>query len=210
MRDVLATMKNCHRRGGATMAKADRVSRTFGQQVRAARERRGWTQAQLVAELKKCGEPMDQATVARLETGKRGVSVDDLLLFALALGVAPLYLLLPRATGPVELAPGMAVSGWEALAWARGMYALPFTDATDTEAAVDDPEVRHYYEAVPDYEERAIRHHPLVRTLWLEVGYAMTCAASTSTRAGLRRSLERTVATAEAALRHLDDAEKEA
>lgn len=186
-----------------------RTSKTFGEQVRAVRERKGWTQDRLCAELEKLGEPMDRATVARIEAGKRGVSVDDLMLFALALGVAPVYLVLPRATAPVTLASGVTVNGWEALQWMRGVYALDLTEAPDAAAAAASDDVRFYYESCPDYEAAAIRRFPLVRDLWHVSALAMTYAADDAARTSLRRTLQDIGELAALALAHLDVTDKE-
>lgn len=88
------------------MAKNDRPeppSRVVGQQVRAIREGRRWSQSVLADELEKVGRRIGQSEIARLERpdpdsgGRptRAVSVEDLYALALALDVAPIALLIP-------------------------------------------------------------------------------------------------------------------
>jgi transcriptional regulator with XRE-family HTH domain len=51
----------------------------FGRQFRALRERRGWTLETVASRLAGVGVSWHPATVAKVETGKRGVSLDDAL-----------------------------------------------------------------------------------------------------------------------------------
>jgi transcriptional regulator with XRE-family HTH domain len=51
----------------------------FGRQLRALRERNGWTLAAVARRLAGVGVSWHPATVAKVETGKRGVSLDDAL-----------------------------------------------------------------------------------------------------------------------------------
>jgi transcriptional regulator with XRE-family HTH domain len=93
-------------------------------QVRALRERRGWSQADLAGHA-----GMLQQTVARLEKGKRRVTVDDLFSLAAALDVAPVELL-AASFEPCEVPVTTAVhlSPSETRAWVCGVKALPSGD----------------------------------------------------------------------------------
>lgn len=105
-------------------------SRVLGEQVRRVRVRKGWTTQQALADrLKALGYDMDRSAVARLETGKRGVSLDESFAIAAALEVSPLSLVLPRNEDePVSVAPDLTVSTAAAREWLRGEEPLPGQD----------------------------------------------------------------------------------
>ncbi|WP_340540679.1 helix-turn-helix domain-containing protein [Nocardioides sp. GXZ039] len=71
------------------------------------------SQARLSERLReRVGLELDTSAVARIETGRRGVSVDELLALALALDVSPLRLLLPptRDDTPTPITPTTSVA----------------------------------------------------------------------------------------------------
>lgn len=106
-------------------------SSVFGQQVRAVRTHKGWTSQQHLAERlsELSGHDIDRSAIARLETGKRGVSLDEAFAISAALEVSPLSLMLPRdPSQPVAVAPHVTVTGKEAREWARGDEPLPGQD----------------------------------------------------------------------------------
>jgi transcriptional regulator with XRE-family HTH domain len=72
-----------------------RPSEVVGSRVRDLRIARGWSQARLADCLQDVGINLGQSNVARLETGKRDVSLDDVYCLALALDCPPLILLAP-------------------------------------------------------------------------------------------------------------------
>jgi transcriptional regulator with XRE-family HTH domain len=60
------------------MAKPVTVAEAFRTRLRQARDARGWSQAQLAEETTKLGHPsFHQTTVTKIETGDRGVTLDD-------------------------------------------------------------------------------------------------------------------------------------
>jgi transcriptional regulator with XRE-family HTH domain len=75
------------------------LTEVFGQQVRKARRMRDWSQQELadrVTQLTGRDEPMAQAQVAKIEAGRRQrLAVEDVMVFAAALEVNPVNLLLP-------------------------------------------------------------------------------------------------------------------
>lgn len=105
-------------------------SHVFGEQVRGVRTRKGWTSQQRLADrLGALGHEVDRTAVTRLETGKRGVSLDEAFAIAAALEVSPLSLMLPRAPEePVAVAPRLTVTTKAARAWAQGVEPLPGQD----------------------------------------------------------------------------------
>jgi 8-oxo-dGTP pyrophosphatase MutT (NUDIX family)/transcriptional regulator with XRE-family HTH domain len=99
----------------------------------------------LSVRLQQIGRPIPALGLSRIEKGTRRVDADDLVGLALALGVNPSALLLPRDVPPdglVALADDQQASGTDAWAWADGRRPLPipgpFTRSTmDIQAAVD-------------------------------------------------------------------------
>ncbi len=84
-------------------------SEAFIRTVRAARNRRGWNQQQLAERLTELGVPTAQSTVARLEKGKRGVSLDDALALSVALDVSLMHMVAGAAVDYDEIAFAPAV-----------------------------------------------------------------------------------------------------
>lgn len=183
------------------MARPMRVSKTVGEQVRRHRERKGWTQARLSDELAALGEPMDRVVLTRIEKGTRGVTVDEVLLLALALGVSPAHLMMPRATAPVKLAAEFpAVAGWEALMWLRGASPLLQADG----AVEDEEQLRFFYESCPDYESAAQRRHPHVFEVWVIAALAVSYACAPGQEENLRFNLGQIAWRNQLALDQLD------
>ncbi|MGH7487950.1 MAG: helix-turn-helix domain-containing protein [bacterium] len=138
------------------------VGTAVGERVGALRKRRGWQQRELADELVKLGwEHVDRTVVAKIETGTRKVSLENLLALAAALGVEPVALLLPRDDQvEVALTPNLLAPAWVIRAWIHGYmplgnYALP-TDRVEAD--------RFYAESISDQEWRA-RQYPLVNAL---------------------------------------------
>jgi transcriptional regulator with XRE-family HTH domain len=111
------------------MARADQAEiaeqiRTFGGNLRRARQRAGFTQVQLSA-----AAPLDRAAISRLECGERAPDLPTLLRICDALGVEPADLLCdigpktsargPRHHGKATVNDPAALFGAN-LKWARG------------------------------------------------------------------------------------------
>ncbi|CAN5874289.1 hypothetical protein BH23ACT5_BH23ACT5_09970 [soil metagenome] len=90
--------------------------------LRHYRSQRGWSQRDLCQAVgDKFGATINPATVARLETGQRRVTVDEACMLAVALGVPLALLLWPiHETEPVNIAPGVSVTPWDAFEWMVG------------------------------------------------------------------------------------------
>jgi transcriptional regulator with XRE-family HTH domain len=118
---------------------APRVSETVGQQIARARARRGWTQRKLGDELE-AREPdtaLNRAAVAKIESGVRGVTVDEVVLIAATLDVPPLLLFLPLESGDrVRLASTVEVPAWRAYEWFVAHEPLEDAAAWSTHTAV--------------------------------------------------------------------------
>jgi 8-oxo-dGTP pyrophosphatase MutT (NUDIX family)/transcriptional regulator with XRE-family HTH domain len=109
------------------------------------RKRRRLSYQDLSARTRAVGRPIPALGLSRIEKGTRRVDADDLVGLALALGVNPSALLLPRDAAPrdvVALTDEQQAAAADAWAWADGRRPLPaagpFTRSTaDLQAAVD-------------------------------------------------------------------------
>jgi transcriptional regulator with XRE-family HTH domain len=109
--------------------------------VRTLRGERGWSAAALASRCAELGAPeMTTNVIRNLESRARGVSVEQLLIFALALDVPPAYLLTPADPQPGNENPdapessGIAITDTVAVAdagamnrWVSGTQPLPQT-----------------------------------------------------------------------------------
>ena len=108
------------------------TGRTVVRNVEDLRQARHLSLRALSERLTALGRPILPAVLHRLGQGKRRVDADDLMALALALGVNPNALLLPRDAGldaEVELAPEVRHRAWAAWAWADGRLPLPAGEA---------------------------------------------------------------------------------
>lgn len=144
-------------------------SEVFATQVKAMRDRRQWTQQDLADRLVSMDATIDRSTVAKIESGSRGVSLDEAVTFAVALGVPPSALVLPRGAGAnVRLAPNVVARAWEALSWWRGV--LP--------VGPDKGAPRWFHDAQTDSEVVAESEVPGLRRLSNDVAFAVLCAGA--------------------------------
>ena len=143
--------------------------------VRGVRERRGWTQQILAAEMAKVGRSMQSSAVAKIESQSRRVDVDDLVALAAALNVPIARLLMPddkNADASVQLLPQVRTSVGRAWAWLNGEQALDQMNAPGVDTAtvdlayLDERPARLRLEAQADLSQAA-------RHLRLAVGQAL-------------------------------------
>jgi transcriptional regulator with XRE-family HTH domain len=83
-----------------------RASQVFGKRLKDLRRHRDMTQAQLAALMSELGfDKMSKTTLVRIERGEgeRGLSLDEALGFAAALGAQPAFMLTPREGVEVAL-----------------------------------------------------------------------------------------------------------
>jgi transcriptional regulator with XRE-family HTH domain len=119
---------------------------TVARRVRALRERHGWSQQDLVDKLKNFGMPIDRSAVARLENGRRAVSLEEAMRLAFALNVAPVHLLVdPDSDEPIVPVVGHELEPWAARAWIRGQKPIMWQ------------EPRVYFSEIPKSEFEAMR-----------------------------------------------------
>lgn len=105
----------------------DRPSDVFARRVKEARQRRGWNQAELTRRLREEGGwPVADSLVTKMETGARGVSLDEAVTVAWVLGVPPAFLYLPVGDAEgVQLTERVAVHPDRARQWAVGEAPTP-------------------------------------------------------------------------------------
>lgn len=107
---------------------AEKPSEVFGRRLKYYRQRRSWSQDDLARELDRVGRTIDRAQITRMENGKRGISLDDAIEIAWALGLPPALLYLPLGEADdIALAPDVHVHPDLARKWVIG--AEPSTDS---------------------------------------------------------------------------------
>lgn len=141
------------------------IAEAVARNIRAVRERRGLTQAQLAALMGTVGRPMVPTAMAKIEAGDRRVDVDDLVAFALVLNVSP-----PRLLVSVEdldevvwLAPARDTPAWTAWQWATGQHALS-VDHEDIRGAEVQRRELDYMAERPTWL-RSLESHPLMQAI---------------------------------------------
>ena len=114
----------------------DTADQVVADQVKMLRQRRGISQQHLADSL-----GWTQSAVARLESGKRSISVGELLALGWALDVAPVFLLAGSfQSGDVPVHKTLRVPTRHMLNWIRGGEPLPGAN------------YRAYFENIPDDE----------------------------------------------------------
>src|SRR5258705_8927715 len=83
------------------MGKNERAAAYFRKQVRAERERRGWSQSQVAELLRGKGFRVHTTTIAKIEAGDRAVPIDEASAIADVFGTS-LDRLLGRGVGPEQ------------------------------------------------------------------------------------------------------------
>lgn len=121
------------------------LSETVRMRVQDLRLAKKWSQERLATELGNLGLPLHATAITRIEKGARAVALDEIPVFARALGVPPVLLLLPLGIEPtVEIFPGRPVPTWEAVKWWSGDDYLP--------TRTDDGYVRYSAEARREWQ----------------------------------------------------------
>jgi transcriptional regulator with XRE-family HTH domain len=146
-------------------------SEAAAEELRRVRTRKDWNQQQLADALRKLGAPIDRATISKIETGERRITLDEVFWFAFALGVSPHALILPRGLGSeVAVTPTTTMDTSMALDWLRGYYYA---------SELDDPEApekfQEYFFISERIEEDALawRRYPELSELRDEAALAI-------------------------------------
>lgn len=100
---------------------AESPSQVFARRMRRYRERRGWTQKALAGELADIGWKVDRAQLARIESGDRGIALDEAIMIAWALALPPALVYLPLGeASDVAIAPDVVIHPDLARKWVTG------------------------------------------------------------------------------------------
>lgn len=125
------------------------VAARVAENVKMLRTERGFDLADVAHRMAELGRPLSLNGVSKVERGKRGVDVDDLVALALALDVTPNRLLLaPGVDGETLLAPAVVTSERSAWQWATGEHPLP-------DSAPDDDHRQRFRDVNRPHGERA-------------------------------------------------------
>jgi transcriptional regulator with XRE-family HTH domain len=93
------------------------------------RKRQGLSAEQLGNRVRFLGGQLDQASISKIENGVRGVSLDEAMQLAVALGISPLHLFVPREDAAfVRVTPAEHVTAASARRWIRGTTPLKGQD----------------------------------------------------------------------------------
>ena len=134
---------------------AVRPSEVFASRLRELRERQRLTQQDLADRLEALGAKTDRATIARTESGSRGIALDDALLYATALNVPLTVLITGPGENPIAVAPKRTATPAEVRDWLKGENPLEGehkrTYFTETEQVSD--------------EDWLIERHPATRAI---------------------------------------------
>ena len=134
----------------------DPIAAIVAGRVRELRDRRGWSGTELAERMAEAGMPQfDRGILANFESGRRrSISVDEVLVLALVLDVAPVHLFVPVEEVRVERG-WWTVSAGPVREWVRGNYPLPSQDSKVYRTEVPDEEWRAFEEGrrAPTAEE---------------------------------------------------------
>ena len=115
------------------------ASAHFGAALANQRDRRGFTQQQLADRLADLYDPdpppLTRNAIAKIEAGRRGVSLDNWLALAAALDVPPLLLIAPLDADRLEVTPRHRIHPDLAMRWLTGMDPLSTTQHKTTNAS---------------------------------------------------------------------------
>jgi hypothetical protein len=101
-----------------------------------------------------CRLPARRRTFVFEDSGGHGVSLDEALALAAALGIAPVHLFVPREDhAQVEIVPCLVVSALQARAWLRGQEPLPGMDEKTYRIELPDSEWKQTQQPSPKERE---------------------------------------------------------
>jgi transcriptional regulator with XRE-family HTH domain len=106
-----------------------RPSQVFAKRLKETRNDRGFSQTALAQRLTDVGQPMSKAALLRIESGERGLLLDEAIALAQVLHVAPAHLLSPPDDERIALTPSYAVDGAGMRNWL--LFGEPFLEMTE-------------------------------------------------------------------------------
>src|SRR5262249_50443157 len=106
-----------------------RPGQVFGRRVREERMRQQLSLRELTNRVSALGVPLDRSTLVRIEQGGTRGNLDTLFALAVALGVSPIHLMVPRQAGEkMSLLGNRTLPADDAQAWIRGRKLLRDSD----------------------------------------------------------------------------------
>lgn len=137
--------------GRTNESRAPLASSVLARRVKEVRGRR--SQEWLAQTVTALGHPMHQTAIAKIEAGDRKVTVDEMLLLAVALEIPPSLLLVPvESDDDMAVTPTMNVYPWRVWEWLRGEEPLP---GRDTPTWYDNATPAHLYADVKEAQKSA-------------------------------------------------------
>lgn len=124
------------------MSDAPQPSEVVAARVGRARRVQGITTQRLAERCRELGATwLTRDVVQNIESGRRGVSVDDVWALAAALNTPPLVLMLPLGESGVRVAVTPSITAYPqvALEWAEGESPLPESDGISWRAGAGQP-----------------------------------------------------------------------
>lgn len=112
-----------------------RWNEQIGRAVWRHTKRAGFSNNSLWEKTRELGRPVHRVAIAKISTGHRDLTVQELVGLAAALQVPPLALLFPDVREAVELFPGNPVDGVDALGWFTGAGDHPQQDSSAIQLA---------------------------------------------------------------------------
>jgi transcriptional regulator with XRE-family HTH domain len=113
----------------------------LARRIRALRKRRDWSARELAERVAKLdpASTLNRGTIAKIESGRRGVWHDEVALFAAALGVPPSTLTdtLPSDPWRVRIGVELEVTSYQAWRWETGAEPLPGATPEDERFAAE-------------------------------------------------------------------------
>ena len=80
-----------------------RPSQIAAQRIKELRNHHNWSQRQLADRITELGSPIDRVAIAELEGGDRRLQLDEMFVFAFALDITPINLVLPIEDEDVQI-----------------------------------------------------------------------------------------------------------
>ena len=146
------------------------------------RREQNLSQEELARLMNEQGYSWVRSTVAKIESGARAVSIDEVISLAFVMGVHPTALLLPLESATVNVTPTTTAPSDLLWRWMAGQEAFPADGEMDRRRMTDDEwtiygkRLRRFEEACPDYVVVAERDLPGIRNLADLVGTAQMMA----------------------------------
>lgn len=101
-------------------------SEVLAEQMKQLRQGRGLSAKAVADQVQRMGGKLDRAAIAKIEVGRRGVSLDEALLLAAALNVSPTTLVTPPDDRElVQVAPEVATQAVWVRDWFHGVHPVP-------------------------------------------------------------------------------------